>query len=157
MQICLLSQVTNDWSVKVLRKAAPVLKSLVAPSCDKLCTDKRHCWCIQTVDLAVARSTTGVHLECDLSFALFARVYHVFFVRSGKKTAQDRDVAHSCVPDRPVPPHDSIDLVAPQSIRASPVSKASLANMLVSVCTATANSLYAVRAIVSPFFSPSFP
>ena len=82
----------------------------MAPICDKLCTNSRMGSPVvfNTIDLAVRRPTTSSHLESDLSFTLFAffpfaKVYHVFFVRS-KENELNRVVAHSNVPNRPVLP-----------------------------------------------------
>ena len=91
-----------------------------------------------------------------------ANVYHVLFVRSKEKRVEPCCCALMCA--RPSgASQDPLDLVVPQSIRAFPVSKTPLANMLVSVCTTIANSLYAVCecvcvcAVISPVFSAGFP
>ena len=139
-----------------------MLKSIMAPICDKLCTDKRMGTPVlfkQLILLSPVRPPAfTLNATSHSLFRLFplAKVYHVFFVRSKEKRVEP----WRCSFMRANPSsasHDPIVLVALQSSTAFSVSTAPLENMLVSVCTATANSLYAVWAVAAPFFSPGFP
>ena len=110
-KVC-LPQVTNRGARSNLFSAeqsiaTPVLKPIMAPICDQLCTDSRHA-CIQTIDLTVLRSTTSIHLESDLSFTLLSfpscTSVPCLLCTIQRKNELNRVGALSYVPDRPVFP-----------------------------------------------------
>ena len=130
----------------------------MAPTCGRLCTDNR-------MGLPVFRQlilhspvrppaftlkATSPSLCCLVPFG---NVYHVFFERSRENRVEP--CLCSFIRSKPSSAsYDPIDLEAPQSIKAFPVSSDSLADMLVFV--SFENSPYAVWAVVSPFFSTGF-
>ena len=91
--------------ILVCQKPAPVLKSIMASHLWQTSYRQKNgnSCCVQTVDLAVALSTTGVYLECDLSVALLSFFSSCKNCTTSSFSSQGRNelnrgVAHSCVP-----------------------------------------------------------